>query len=93
MKKSGKTTHICASSQKKYVRIRIPSFYLIYFFRAFLGVSRQGSSKTRGENLSAFPKQNARVIFFRVGFVALVKRLSARGTQKRDKQNGRPKTQ
>jgi hypothetical protein len=78
----------------------VPSFFFNRFvlvrFGAFLG---QGSSKTR-KQLSTFLK-NTGGIFFRGGFffrvdffyffflstflVALVKRLSVRGTQKRDK--------
>jgi hypothetical protein len=53
-KENGKSKYICASSQKnKYV----PSVFL-FEKNAFLGVSRQGSSKTRGKHLSAFPKHS-----------------------------------
>jgi hypothetical protein len=79
----------------------VPSFFLSFFlvrFWAFLG---KGSSKTRENKMSTFQKKNHRGNIFSGGnfflgdffltpfpfdfFVALVKRLSVRGTQKRDK--------
>jgi hypothetical protein len=43
-----------------------PTFFpLGFFFSAFLGVSRQGSSKTREKKLSAFQKKLTGEIFFR----------------------------
>jgi hypothetical protein len=78
--------------KKKYVRA---FFFFLFFwvvrFWAFLG---KGSSKTREKKLSTFPKKSPGNFFlgdfFLTSFpfdffVALVKRLSVRGTQKRDK--------
>jgi hypothetical protein len=80
-------TYICASSPKQ-----VRAYVLVLLF---LG---KGSSKTRGTQLSAFPKSSRGKYFFGGGvvwvdffslfffrfFIALVKRLSVRGTQKRD---------
>jgi hypothetical protein len=59
-KKTEKTTYICASSQKK---VRTCHLFL-FFFSAFLGVSRQGSSKTREKKLSTFQKKSPGKVFF-----------------------------
>jgi hypothetical protein len=68
----------------KYVRT---SFF--FFFSAFLGVSRQGEFENTRKKLSTFPKKiTGEITSFPFDFVvALVKRLSVRGTQKRDKKN------
>jgi len=97
-KKTEKTTYICASSQKK-VRTYL-LFLCVFFLCAFLGVSRQGGSKTRETFFECVSKKIAGEIFIRGGIffpggfflllflsifvVALVKRLSVRGTQRRD---------
>jgi hypothetical protein len=74
------------------LRTYLLSFFLVRFW-AFLG---KGSSKTREHKLNPFQK-NQRGNIFSGGFfltsfsfdffVALVKRLSVRGTQKRDKKS------
>jgi hypothetical protein len=53
-KKNGKTTYVCASSQKE-----VRTYVLFSFF--FL---RKGSSKTRETNLSAFPNNSQGKHFF-----------------------------
>jgi hypothetical protein len=78
----------------------VPSLFFFIFFSAFLGVSRQGEFENTRNFLSTFQKKKPGKYFFRgkiffLGdfstffpfdfFVALVKRLSVRGTQKRDK--------
>jgi hypothetical protein len=73
----------------------VPSFlFFLVRFWAFLG---KGSSKTQEKFLSTFQKKSPGKYFFGGGFfqllflsifvVALVKRLSVRGTQKRDKKS------
>jgi hypothetical protein len=59
-KNPGKTTYICASSQKK---VRTYLFFDIIFYSAFLGVSRQGTSKSRKHFLSTFPKKHRGNVF------------------------------
>jgi hypothetical protein len=81
----------------------VPSLFFLFFFSAFLGVSRQGVFKNTRKEFEYVSKKNHRGnIFFGGGsffwvnfstpfpfdfFVALVKRLSVRGTQKRDKKS------
>jgi hypothetical protein len=52
------------------------------FFSAFLGVSQQGEFENKRKKIEYVSKKITGEIFFRV---ALVQRLSVRGTQKRDK--------
>jgi hypothetical protein len=73
-----------------------------FFYSAVLGVPRQGEFENMRKKLSAFPKNHRGNIFsggeFFLGdfvltpfpfdfFVALVKSLSVKGTQKRDKKS------
>jgi hypothetical protein len=52
-KKNGKTTNICASSPKQ-----LRTFFFLLFLKGhFCAFLDKGSSKTRGEKLSAFPKK------------------------------------
>jgi hypothetical protein len=84
-KKTGKTTYICAARKTKYVRAFC---FLIFVFSAFLGVSRQGEFEKnhRGNIFQVFfsPGGFLFTFFIRLFVVALVKRLSVRGTQKRE---------
>jgi hypothetical protein len=90
-KKTRKRRTSAPARKKKYVRT---FFILFLFFSAFLGVSRQGSSKTREEKIEYVSKKKSPGkylfgCFFLTSFpfdffVALVKRLSVRGTQRRD---------
>jgi hypothetical protein len=93
-----KPTYICASSQKQ-----IRTYVRNFFFSAFLGVSRQGEFENTRKQIEYVSKKNHRGNIFSGGgflfwvnfltsfpsgfFVALVKRLSVRGTQKRDKKS------
>jgi hypothetical protein len=74
----------------------VPSFFFFFLKSAFLGVSRQGefeNTRNKIEYVKYFFGggifSGFRVIFFNFFsfqfFVALVKRLSVRGTQRRDK--------
>jgi hypothetical protein len=72
----------------------VRSFFFFLFFSTYLGVSRQGEFENTGTKLSTFLKSSPGKNFSGVGisftfflpnfFIALVKRLSVRGTQKHD---------
>jgi hypothetical protein len=80
--------------KKKYVRT---FYFFIYFLVRFLGVSRQGEFENTRKLFEYVSKQKSpgkyffvlgeffEFLFLSIFFVALVKRLSVRGTQKRDK--------